>query len=151
LALSASNEIAAAAGECNPLVAGTDHNFQTRLEVWRAAVALIGGAPWLGLGPTLPIGSVDNVYLEWILYGGVIGLALWLAGLALLAPRSAWPVLAAALAIGLLANPFAVGPIEAIVMVAFGLLASRPPEAGAGVSRGPWADAAGSPETTAAV
>jgi hypothetical protein len=72
------------------------------------------------------MGPVDNAYLEWILTGGVLGLVIWLAGLATVVPRAAWPLLAAVLAMGAFSNPFAVGPALAILLISSGVLASQP-------------------------
>jgi O-antigen ligase len=113
-------------GRFDPTTVTTDHNLLDRMASWRLAVDYIGHAPLLGYGASLPMRSVDNVYLEWILSGGVVGLVIWLAAAALVAPRRAWPLLAAILVIGCFANPFAVGPGLAILLIACGALASQP-------------------------
>jgi O-antigen ligase len=73
--------------------------------------------------------SVDNAYLEWTLGGGFPGLFVWLAAVATVVPRAAWSSLAAILVIAAFANPFAVGPGLAILLISCGALASHPLEA----------------------
>jgi hypothetical protein len=116
-------------GRYNPVTMAADTSLSSRFDGWRQAVELIVRKPLLGYGSTLPMKSIDDVYLEWLLSGGVIGLALWLGGLAVVVPRGARPFLAAALAIGTLANPLAVGPMLAILLIACGLVASQAPPA----------------------
>jgi O-antigen ligase len=110
----------------NPLGMAGDQNLNIRILGWRAAVSFILRAPLIGYGPTVPVLSVDNLYLLRLLSGGVIGLGLWLGGLAAAAPRRAWPMLAATLAIGILAPSLSIGPGLAILLVSCGLYATRP-------------------------
>jgi O-antigen ligase len=113
-------------GRFNPISVTTDHNLLDRLDSWRLAVDLIRHQPLLGYGASIPMRAVDNAYLEWMMAGGVIGLAIWLAAVATVTPRAAWPIAATALTIGAFANPFAVGPTLAILMISCGALASQP-------------------------
>jgi O-antigen ligase len=113
-------------GRFNPISVTTDHNLLDRLDSWRLAVDLIRHQPLLGYGASIPMRAVDNAYLEWMLAGGVIGLAIWLAAVATVTPRAAWPIATTALTIGAFANPFAVGPTLAILMISCGALASQP-------------------------
>jgi len=126
LAVSAFSTGPSISGRFDPTTVTTDHNMLDRVHSWRLAVDLIRQHPLLGYGPTIPMGPVDNAYLEWILTGGVLGLVIWLAGLATVVPRAAWPLLAAVLAMGAFSNPFAVGPALAILLISSGVLASQP-------------------------
>lgn len=113
-------------GRFDPTTVATDHNLLDRMASWRLAVDYIRQAPFFGYGATLPMGSVDNVYLEWLLAGGVVGLAAWLVAVGVVAPRRAWPLLVAILVIGFLANPLAVGLGVAIFVISCGALAGYP-------------------------
>jgi O-antigen ligase len=113
----------------NPTTVSTDHALLSRIDSWRLAVSLIRRAPILGYGATIPMRSVDNAYLEWTLGGGFLGLFVWLAAVATVVPRAAWSLLAAILVIAAFANPFAVGPGLAILLISCGALASHPLEA----------------------
>jgi hypothetical protein len=117
------------AGRFNPLTITTDHNWQDRLTAWRITIGFIVKSPLLGYSTPLPIWGIDSAYLEWMLVGGVIGLIIWVAGLVTVVPRAARSLLVAILVVGIFANPFAVGPIAAILLISCGALASYPLEA----------------------
>jgi hypothetical protein len=114
-------------GRFNPTTVSSDSTLMARVASWRLAVSLIRQAPLLGYGATIPMRSVDNVYLEWILGGGIVGLGIWLAAAVTVVPRAAWSLIVTLLVIGAFANPFAVGPELAILLISCGAIASQPP------------------------
>jgi O-antigen ligase len=111
-------------GRFDPTTVTTDHNLLDRMASWRLAVDYIRHALLVGYGTALPMGSVDNAYLEWMLAGGVLGPVIWLAGVGFVAPRRTLPLAAAILVVALFANPFAVGPGLAILLISCGAMAS---------------------------
>ena len=84
-------------------------------------------SPWFGYG----LGrseTIDQAYLNWLINGGLIGSALWVAGIGLLllsgVPKA---FLVAMLAIGFLANPFS-GPTLMILVIIAGIAAAHAPD-----------------------
>ena len=132
-------------GRFDPTNVATDHNLLDRMASWRLAVDLIRQAPLIGYGATIPMRAVDNAYLEWLLAGGILGPVLWLAAVGTVAPRAARPIAAGVLVIAAFANPFAVGPTVAILLISCGALATHPPAALPAAAPAPAYSATGNP------
>ena len=105
-----------------------DASLQDRWESWGAALNAIQVSPWFGYGLERSETVIDQAYLIWLFNGGLIGSALWVAGIGLLlvseVPKA---VLVAMLAIGFLANPFS-GPTLMILVVIAGIAAAHTPD-----------------------
>jgi hypothetical protein len=96
-----------------------DENLLGRIEAWRFIIPLIAQSPVYGFGMTNPtsVAFVDNAYLGFLLVGGLVGLTLWLLGIAAITPPLLRPLTVAMLTIGLLGNPFG-GPTLALFLIA---------------------------------
>jgi hypothetical protein len=95
----------------------SDGSLIERFELWGLALDAVARSPIFGYEHLSGLRAVDQAYLNWLVDGGVIGTALWVAVVVMILARfPAKPIFIAMLVIGLLGNPFA-GPTLGLLLV----------------------------------